>query len=163
MEKSRSPQREFSKNERGFTLPEVLITIVILGIILVIATSTWWSVVESRRVDSATNQLASDLRLAHSRATNQLADYKVEMDTGTRNYRMYREECAGQPPTCTWALVGSPSLTEEGTVLTTATSAVTFKADGSTSVSGEVTVAADHGSPSHTITFDQATSRVKID
>jgi Tfp pilus assembly protein FimT len=114
-------------------------------------------------VDSATNQLASDLRLAHSRATNQLADYKVEMDTGTRNYRMYKEECTGQLLTCTWVLIGSPSLTEERTVLPIGFSAVTFKPDGSTSVSGEVTVATDDGSPSHTLTFDQATSRVKID
>jgi hypothetical protein len=92
-----------------------------------------------------------------------LADYKVEMDTGTRNYRMYREVCTGRPLRCTWVLVSSPSLTEEGTVITTGISAVTFKSDGSTSVSGEVTVATDNGSPSHTITYDQATSRVKID
>lgn len=67
----------FVREERGFTLPEVMITIAILGILMGIAVPTWQSVVEGRRVDSATNQFASDLRLAHSRATNRLEDWKV--------------------------------------------------------------------------------------
>lgn len=65
------------RDERGFTLPEVLTTIAILGILLAIAMAMWNSVIESRRVDSAANQLASDLRLAHTRATNQLTDWRV--------------------------------------------------------------------------------------
>lgn len=75
MEAWGSTGREFSKDERGFTLPEVLITIVLMGIVLAIASSIWFGTVESRRVDSATNQVASDLRLAHSSAANRLKDY----------------------------------------------------------------------------------------
>jgi Tfp pilus assembly protein FimT len=52
-------------------------TIVIMGILLSIATSSWFGIVESRRVDSATNQLAADMRLAHSSATNRLAPAKI--------------------------------------------------------------------------------------
>ena len=55
------------EDERGFTLVELLAVIIIMGIVLSIASSTWFRVVESRRVDSATNQLAADLRLAHTR------------------------------------------------------------------------------------------------
>ncbi|WP_047863849.1 pilus assembly FimT family protein [Rubrobacter aplysinae] len=66
-----------ARGERGFTLPEVLTTIAILGILIAIAMSLWNSVIESRRVDSAANQLASDLRLAHTKATNQLTDWRV--------------------------------------------------------------------------------------
>lgn len=63
--------------ERGFTLPELLIVIVLLGIMAAIAIPVWWGVVESRNVDSAANQFAADLRLAHTRATNQLTDWRV--------------------------------------------------------------------------------------
>lgn len=57
--------RQVRSEERGFTLPEVLITIVIMGIVFAIASSAWFGVVDSRRVDAAANQLASDLRKAH--------------------------------------------------------------------------------------------------
>ncbi len=64
-------------NERGFTLPEVLVTIVIMGILFAIASSTWFNVIESRAVDSATNQLAGDMRLAHGSAINRLANAQI--------------------------------------------------------------------------------------
>ncbi len=64
-------------DERGFTLPEVLTTIAILGILLAIAMAIWNSVIEARRVDAAANQVASDMRLAHTRATNQLIEWQV--------------------------------------------------------------------------------------
>src|SRR5215211_6393063 len=63
-----------SEDERGFTLAEVMITVVIMGIVLGIASSTWFKVAESRRVDSATNQVVADLRLAHTQARNRLTD-----------------------------------------------------------------------------------------
>ena len=61
----------------GFTLPEMTIVIVIMGIVLAISSASWFGAVESRRVDSATNQLVSDLRLAHSKATNRVAEHYI--------------------------------------------------------------------------------------
>lgn len=70
------------RGERGFTLPELLTTIAILGILLAIALVIWNSIIEARRVDAAANQLASDMRLAHTRATNQLTDWRVVLAPG---------------------------------------------------------------------------------
>lgn len=67
----------FRSDERGFTLPEALTTIAILGILLTIGIMSWLSILEHRRVDAATNQLVADLRLAHTNATNQLTDWRV--------------------------------------------------------------------------------------
>ncbi len=64
-------------DERGFTLPELLVVIAILGILLAIAIIVWLGLLESRRVEAATNQLKADLRLAHTSATNQLTDWRV--------------------------------------------------------------------------------------
>lgn len=82
MAPGRTRRHASQRSERGFTLVEVLTTIVILGILVAIAISVWNNVIESRRVDSAANQLASDLRLAHTRATNQLTDWRVVVILG---------------------------------------------------------------------------------
>lgn len=145
------------KDEWGFTLPEVLITIVILGIILAIATTSWQALTESRQVDSAANQLASDLRTAHSSATNQLTSYEVVLNPGTRNYQ--------------FGPAGSPSsrTLPEGTRIASSTTVggLRFIPNGRTEVtsgSGDtITVSSDDGSPSHNITFVGETSRIKVD
>ena len=68
---------DLRKDKQGFTLPEVLTTIAILGILVTIAVIIWLGILEQRRVDAAANQLAADMRLAHTSATNQLTDWRV--------------------------------------------------------------------------------------
>jgi Tfp pilus assembly protein FimT len=130
-----------------------MITIVLLGILLAIASSTWFGVVESRRVDSATNQMVSDLRLAHSRATNRLASWRVEIDAGTRNYRI-------GPSGGTLY----PRSLPEGTKLVTPVTAIEFKPNGEAQLTGSanIIVAADDDNPSHAIEINPATSRIKV-
>lgn len=65
------------KGERGYTLPEVLTVIAILGILIAIGIIIWLGILERRRVDAATNQLAADMRLANTSATNELADWRL--------------------------------------------------------------------------------------
>src|SRR5215212_8208430 len=74
------------EDERGFTLIEVIVTIILMVIVFGIASSTWFDVVEWRRVDSATNQLAADLRLAHTTATNRLVQQTVTLTGGSSEY-----------------------------------------------------------------------------
>ena len=71
--------KNLRKDQRGFTLPELLVTIAIMGILLAIAIIIWLGILEQRRVDAATNQLVADMRLAHSKAGNQLTDWRVVM------------------------------------------------------------------------------------
>lgn len=149
------PERHgFWQSERGFTLPEMIIVIVLMGIVLAIASSSWFGMVESRRVDSAANQVASDLRLAHTRATNRLADWPVVFNAGASTYEIGP---AGSSSTRT--------LSDGSRVATTVT--LTFKADGSVtaspgSVSSIRVEAENNSSKFHTIEFNTATSRVKV-
>ena len=54
-----------------------VITIAILGILIAIAVIVLLALLERWRVEAAARQFAADLRLAHTRATNQLTDWRV--------------------------------------------------------------------------------------
>jgi Tfp pilus assembly protein FimT len=126
-----------------------------MGIVFAIASSSWFGVVESRRVDSATNQMISELRRAHTSATNRLANWRVELDPNSGNYRV-------GPSGGTLA---SRSL-EEGTEFppTLGVVAVVFKPDGTAQITGtgNIKVAADDGSPCREIEVNTVTSRIKV-
>jgi prepilin-type N-terminal cleavage/methylation domain-containing protein len=71
-------------NEGGYTLPEVLTAVAIMSVILVIGIIVLLALLERWRVEAAADQFAADLRLAHTRATEQLTDWRVVfMDDGT--------------------------------------------------------------------------------
>jgi len=114
---------------------EVMATILIMGIVFAIASSTWFRVVESRRVDSATNQLVSDLRLAHTRATNQLEEWEVVLDADSSTYTIgptdEAEVCPDDDPDDDYLCrdLDDDSVGDEVVVDTTAT--ITFEPDGS--------------------------------
>src|SRR5215207_8715181 len=116
---SRQAARE---DERGFTLVEVMITIVIMGIVLAIASSTWFKMVESRRVDSATNQVVADLRLAHTQATNHLTDSSFVVPSA--------DSWTYQVGPDTMTLPGDDQGTPKTKILTTANFTITFHPTG---------------------------------
>lgn len=74
------------RGEDGFTLPEVLVTILIMGVMFAITAASWQGLTESRRVTAATNQLAADMRLTHSKSVNGLSSWRVVLvpDIGAR-------------------------------------------------------------------------------
>ncbi len=146
------------EDELGFTLAEVMITIVVMGIVLAIASSTWFGVVEGRNVDSATNQLAADLRLAHTSASNQLTPWQVALTADSQSYDLVK--LSSPAVTTSYSL---PDDTEVGTSIT-----IKFNPDGSAEVvtgSGNTIVvrSTDASPQQHTIEFNTVTSRIKID
>jgi prepilin-type N-terminal cleavage/methylation domain-containing protein len=145
----------FWQSERGFTLVEVITTIIIMGILAAVAMSVWWPVVEGRRVDSATNQIASELRRAHTSATTRLEDWRVEMDADSRDYRIGPD---GDPTLL------SPGSLPERTEFLPGVSAIVFEPNGEATITGagNIQVAADDGSPCHEIEVNTITSRIDV-
>src|SRR5215203_3381754 len=77
------------EDEHGFTLIELLVTIVIMGFLFsIVAISAWGGWMDGFQVNSATNQLVADLRQAHSKAMNRLADQTVTLTKGSSQYVM---------------------------------------------------------------------------
>jgi Tfp pilus assembly protein FimT len=153
----------FWQNERGFTLIELTIPVIIMMILFSAGVSIWLGAVQSRKVDSATNQMVADLRRAHTNATNRLANYEVRLTDNSLTYRI------GQPPAAleTYTTYTLPSNTRVDT--TTPTLNIVFAPDGSVtpSVGAPITFnvrSADaDGNPSHTIEINRITSRVEVD
>lgn len=65
------------RDERGFTLQELAVTLAIIGILTAVGVVVFLGILERWRVATATDQLVSDLRLAHASASNQLEDWRV--------------------------------------------------------------------------------------
>lgn len=164
-----------TRDEKGFTLPEVMIVIALMGILFAIASSSWFGVIESRRLDSAANQLASDLRLAHTRATNQLSDWRVVAYLGRGDeslgidYKMVRVSDG---------FTVNRYLPENSVVLSSEANDVggartlRLRSNGAAEAEGgvtdadgdgqiRITVSVD-GDPSRSLTVVPATSRIKV-
>src|SRR5215203_7328523 len=116
------------EDERGFTLIEVMITIIIMGIVFSIASSTWFGAIESRRVDDGTNRLAADLRHAHSRAINRLAPQTVTLTGGSSQYTM----------TGVTDPIDLDDFPGANVVVVNTAAAITFNPDGSATLPGNV-------------------------
>jgi len=133
MHRSRPP-----RNQRGLTLIELMITIVIASVLLAIAAPAFQQVVESNRLRTETNKLLTGLNLARSEAVKRNTD--VTLCPGTSD-----TACDGDLKDG-WVISMEPNDPNElvrefdglgndyaitGTDGTTVTGAVVFSPDGS--------------------------------
>ena len=142
----------FGKGERGFTLPEVLVTTVIMGILFTIATSSWLNVTETRKVDSATNQFKADLRIFHGNATNRLAaaqlvfsstgaaTFDCNSDGRPDDYCLVQPTPGGASQTISRSFEDNVTLNSPNLLPVGGVSAVEFAPDGSASSPGAIGV-----------------------
>src|SRR5215208_6446717 len=72
----RSNTARIYRDERGYTLPEILTAVSIMSIILAIGIIVLLALLERWRVEAA-DQFAADFRLAHTSATELLTDWRV--------------------------------------------------------------------------------------
>lgn len=157
--------RRFWQSERGFTLAEVMVTITIMGIFAAVAIPAWGYFVEARQVDSATNQMVSELRLAHTSATNRLANQEVHLTADSATYQI--GPSGGTLKTNTLLALEGDDV--DSPVVDT-TLIIVFEPDGSASATpappegSPITfgIHAPDGSPCHTIELNTVTSRVEV-
>lgn len=144
-----------------------------MGILFAIASATWFGVAESRRVDSATNQLAADLRLAHTSATNRLEDWQVVLAADSSTYAIgptdEAEDCPDDDPDDDYLCRNLDDDTYFDEVVVDTTATFTFEPDGS-AVLGDpppatltINVSSADGAPAHEIEINAAISRIQID
>jgi len=69
----------------GFTLPEVIIVIVIIGILSAIAIPSWLTFINRQRLNKATNAVVSAIQDAQQKAKNTKQTYMVSFQTTAAN------------------------------------------------------------------------------
>lgn len=135
--------------DAGFTLPEVIITVVLLGLVVTAGSLMIQSVNEKTRLAVASSNALSDLRYAQETAMAEHRDVSFAVNTGDNSYSAVYA--------ATGAAVKSPQKQSEGMIvavgvnetagvrITSGNPSVTFNSDGipfigGTDLAGPLTV-----------------------
>ena len=126
---SRLPDHR-SMHPRGFSLPEIVIVVLIMGVLAAVATPRFVSSLAKQRVAQAANRVAADLARAQSAAYGTSASKTVTFTVGTSQYLMsgvtslksssgsYVVVLSDDPYSCTlvsvWGQTGTQDITFNG-------------------------------------------------
>jgi prepilin-type N-terminal cleavage/methylation domain-containing protein len=83
------------KNASGFSLIETIMTLALLSLVFSIGGYGFNRVIPKYRLEGAVNSLVSDFCLARMRAIGQNCFYRIQVDSGQKQYFIERESLAG--------------------------------------------------------------------
>ena len=123
------------KGQAGFTLVELLVTVIMVGVIAAIAAPSWLSFVQQRRVAAANDAVARVLQEAQSLAKSQKLSYSVSFRNqgGVPQVAVYKD--SPQPDASSWRALGDQFGFKSGQIIlgTNLANGVTNSAGGSVS------------------------------
>ncbi len=147
------PCKPHTKENAGFTLLEVLVVVVIIGILSAIAAPSWQSFVNKQQANKATDVIFSALQTAQREAKRTKKSYSVSFVNDSNNIPQVAIYQSTSSPTGTWKQLLNDLSTQTqkmviGTNLTTENTA------SSTTISYNSPASLPTTKPSQTITFD---------
>jgi general secretion pathway protein H len=141
--------------ERGVTLLELLIVLMLMGLIVGIAMPTFGGGVSSSALKSATREVAAGLRLARDQAIAQRVESLLELDLDGRTFRVPPDPRAHRLP----ERLDLKLYTAQRDLVSDKVGAIRFFPDGGSN-GGRITLAA--GERKYDVDVDWLTGRVSI-
>jgi prepilin-type N-terminal cleavage/methylation domain-containing protein len=155
------------KNASGFTMLELMIIVVILGILAAIAVPTFGDYIPKMEARSQARATLNYLRLARSRAISESTQYGVYVDTNNRTYILFKDTV--NPAMTTYhdgdSVVVGPETIDPDVTITQSTfsnNAVVFMPTGGASQSGTITFDKVGGGAAYTVSVLGSTGRSKL-
>ena len=153
-----------ASGDRGFTMIELLVTMVIMGVLMALATPAWQSYQGKQERISASRDVVSILRNAQTRATAEETVYRVDVDQTAKTLTLYRYDSAGTPVRRRALVLQGGKVRITGTSFTggpagSAATSVFFNPRGTASA-GRLVVSREGDAKQHVITVEGLTGRV---
>jgi type II secretion system protein H len=154
------------RRKTGFTLIELVITAVVVGLIAALAVPSFYRSMQKLKLNAATREIVSDLRWARSKAIATRKQVGINLDFANKQYSVFFD--TDNPGNFDFdaakdSTVKTGDLSGLGTGNTTLTdSTVIFMPNGRSNRSGQITCNSRTGSFSHTVDILASTGRVKI-
>ena len=95
---SRRDARRHGGGDRGFTLVETLVVVVLMGVAATIAVGGFQAYSKSAEHSGTRNDVVSALRAAHQRALAEATVYCVRFDASGKTWTTYRGTCSAGTP-----------------------------------------------------------------
>ncbi len=95
-------------DSRGFTLPEVLIVLLMLALLSGLAAPTFTQTIKNYRIKAVSRQLVSDLQSAKMKAISANTNYQVVFDVANVRYMVQKSDGSDSGP---WRNLGNDGVT----------------------------------------------------
>jgi type II secretion system protein H len=161
-------KRDRNRKSAGFTMLEMMIIVVIIGIMASLAAPSFFSWIPRMKLKSDAKQNLEYLRQARSRAVAENTQYGVYFDVGNNQYYFFKD--ISSPQTATYeagadSLISGP-LSMESNIgyadCTFTNDTVVFLPNGSASTSGTIKIFDTGSTETYLVNVLAATGRVKL-
>lgn len=154
------------RGHQGFTLMEMMIVVVVIGVIAAMAVPSFLSYLPKLRVKTTAREIVSQLRLARSKSVAERRPYGVHFNVAQNVFTVFAD--TDNPAAVTFGLADSTiqvDTLEADVALNSCTytnDCVIFNATGAASTSGEIKVVTADGSILMSINTLASTGRVRL-